>query len=224
MTAPYRPDQGVLVTPLARPAAPHSFKWAPVSAVIPTIPPRRSMYYRALRSVQHQEVVPEFICVATDLDKRGSAATRNEALDRVTTPWSAFLDDDDEWLPNHLDVLWNAARQTEYDVYYTGCEVVLADGTRLPHENHAEEWGRFGRDFSPEILRQRSCLPVTSMVRTELAKQARFGPPDGVETPYDDWGFYLRMLDLGARFLHIPERTWLWHHHGANTSGQPDRW
>lgn len=206
-------------------AAPSPRHWAPVSAVIPTIPPRRSMYYRALRSIQAQEVAPEFICVASDQDRKGSAATRNEALSQVSTPWAAFLDDDDEWLPNHLEVLWGMQTgHPEFDVYYTGCEVVLADGTYLPHENHMSEWGRFGEEFSAEVLQQRSCLPVTSMVRTDLAKQAQFGPPVGLDTPYDDWGFYLRLLDLGARFLHIPERTWLWHHHGANTSGQPDRW
>jgi hypothetical protein len=42
----------------------------------------------------------------------------------------------------------------------------------------------------------------------------------------EDWGFTLRCRALLGRegMRHHPEVTWTWMHHGANTSGRPDRW
>ena len=42
----------------------------------------------------------------------------------------------------------------------------------------------------------------------------------------EDWDFTLRCraaVPLDA-MRHVPEVTWLWHHHSNNTSGLPDRW
>lgn len=195
----------------------------PITVVIPTIPPREEMLRRAINSVHQQTFMPAGgASLALDLKREGSAATRNRALDAVTTDWVAFLDDDDILLPWHLQVCWDAAQTTGADVVYPGCEVIRQDGTWMHHDDHQLEWGAFGVPFDLEALLRRSYIPVTSLVRTSLAKRARFGAPDG--SAYDDWGFYLRLLDLGAEFEHVPVRSWVWYHHGHNTSGQPDRW
>jgi hypothetical protein len=136
----------------------------------------------------------------------------------VSTSWVAFLDDDDELLPPHLDALLTHACTTGADVIYPGCIVLDPAGREVPRR---DEWGRFGREFDAELLRKRSYVPVTSLARTSLARLAGFGAPTG--SNYDDWGFYLRMLDLGAMFSHLPEITWYWHHHGKNSSGQPGK-
>ena len=196
---------------------------APITILMPTIPIREEMFRRAMVSISAQTVHPSGgIRIVMDRDHTGAAATRNRGLAYIQTPWVAFLDDDDELLPEHLEILWTARMENPgVAVIYTGCEVVTADG-QLDHDLHLSEWGNFGRPFDELMLRRESCLPVTSLVRTDLAQQALFGPPPGSD--YDDWGFYLRLLNLGARFLHIPERTWIWHHHDGNTSGQGDRW
>lgn len=190
-----------------------------VAVIMPHIPTRPNSLARAVKSAATQTVKPADIIIATDLGRQGAGPTRNRALASAKTAWVAFLDDDDLWLPNHLQVLLDGAQRSGADVLYTGCRVLDKDGKPVPHR---EEWGRFGLPFSAERLREKSYLPVTSMVRTELAQRAWFEAPEG--SLYDDWGFYLRLLDLGARFHHIPEITWLWHHNGKNTSGQPDRW
>jgi hypothetical protein len=192
-----------------------------VTVVIPHIPVRPNKLTRAVKSTAVQVHRPHEVIIATDVDREGSATTRNRALSRVATTWTAFLDDDDYLYPEHLDVLLKHAEATDADVVYPGCHVIDASGRPIPVR---EEWGRFGRRFDPDMLRERSYIPVTSLVLTELAQRARFGAPEGVETDYDDWGFYLRLLDLGARFAHVTEVTWVWHHHGANSSGRPDRW
>lgn len=195
-----------------------------VTVVIPTIAPRKGFLRRAVNSVMAQTYGVPPIEVAIDREQEGAAVTRNRALLKVQTPWVAFLDDDDYFLPNHLEVLTQAVTATaaEHDIYYTGCNVIGPEFQTIPRQ---EDWGRFGKPFDEEVLRDHSCIPVTSLVRTELAKAALFGPPSHeLACPYDDWGFYLRALDEGGSFLHIPEITWIWHHHGRNTSGLGDRW
>lgn len=194
---------------------------AEVTAVIPTIPPRRNFLVRALESVHSQTHQPIRVSVALDRKHLGSASTRNRALDGVETEWSAFLDDDDFWLPEHVEVCLRAAMEHGADVVYPGCAVVDRNGDEIPRQ---EEWGRFGQKFDPDLLRQKPYIPVTSLVHTDLAKKALFGPPEGVNTPLDDWGFYIRLLDLGAKFIHVPVITWIWLHWGGNTSGQGHRW
>lgn len=192
-----------------------------VTIVTPHIPTRQFELTRAIASVGAQIHQPSDIIISVDTKREGSAATRNRALAQATTPWVAFLDDDDELAPQHLDVLVHRALREGATVVYSGCQVVDNMGVSIPLQ---DEWGRFGKAFDPDLLRKQSYIPVTSLVHTGLAKQALFGPPLGVQTDYDDWGFYLRLLDLGARFLHVPEVTWTWHHHGCNTSGRSDRW
>lgn len=190
-----------------------------VTVITPHIPTRPNALARAVKSAVTQTVKPRDIIIATDLNHEGAASTRNRALRRATTTWVAFLDDDDVLLPNHLSTLLRHAEETGADVVYAGCTVVGPDGREVPVR---EEWGRFGLPFDPERLRQKSYLPVTCLARTVFAQSALFGAPEG--SIYDDWGFYLRMLDMGCAFSHVPEITWIWNHTGRNTSGQPHRW
>lgn len=191
-----------------------------VSVVIPTHPQRikNGMLTRALRSVVAQTYMPDVWHVVNDVARRGATATRNQGLMQVETDWVAFLDSDDEWLPNHLATLVSHV-DDDVDVLYSGCTVLDGTGHEVPRQ---EAWGRFGQAFNADLLRKASYIPVTSMVRTTLAQRVGgFSYPSG--SSYEDWGFYLKLLDAGARFMHIPEVTWIWHHHGNNTSGRPDR-
>lgn len=193
-----------------------------VTVLIPHIPVRSNELTYTIKSVMFQTHCPNSIHVEFDDDRTGSAATRNRGLRAITTDWVAFLDDDDELLPHHLETLLKYATTTGADVVYTGCHVIHPELGDVPL---IDEWGRFGRVFDADILRQQSYIPVTSLVRTEFAQRAMFGPPaHQPNSDYDDWGFYLRMLDDGATFLHVPIKTWIWNHNGKNTSGRPDRW
>jgi len=187
--------------------------------IIPHIPVRTDRLARALRSVLVQTRSPDVITVALDKDHTGAAATRNRALTGVTTEWVAWLDDDDEWYPDHLKRCLAAARVHRADVVYPGCDVER-DGRLLPVQ---EEWGRFGQEFDADLLRQKSYIPVTSLMRTELAQKTEgFRKPEGSD--YEDWGMYLQLLDLGGKFYHLPHKTWRWHHGEHSTSGRGDRW
>lgn len=192
-----------------------------VTVVIPTIPPRMKMLRRALWSALTQNTPPAAVIVETDTAREGSAVVRTRGLMKATTEYTAFLDDDDQLLPQHLQVLAQVAERTGADVVYPWPQMA---GGPDPCPD------RFGQPFDPDLLRRRSYIPVTSLVRTSLAQQVGgFRIPDC--SPHDDHGFYLAMLDAGATFVHVPARTWIWNIHGygqpgisGNTSGSPLRW
>lgn len=191
-----------------------------VGLVMAHIPTRTREVAKAIKSVMNQTHQVSQMSISRDSNREGSAKTRNRALSSITTKWAAFLDDDDLWLSTHVEVLLETALATNADVVYSGCRVIGPDNQEIPLQ---EEWGRFGQAFDPDLLREKSYLPVTSLVNTEMAKDVGgFQYTKG--SIYDDWGFYLAMLNAGAKFVHVPTITWIWNHHGKNTSGQPDRW
>jgi hypothetical protein len=193
-----------------------------VTVVIPTIPPRHDLLMRAVSSALVQTHQAAAISIAIDNDREGAAATRQRALQAVETPWVAFLDDDDAFMPNHLESLFRWQAMTGADYIFPWYQIVDQGGQEVPDS----VLGHFGIPFNPKTPHQTT---ITTMVRTDIAKQAGFiDPPEkqfvGNQIMGEDFMFTLRCIELGAHIVHLPEITWYWHHHGANTSGQPDRW
>jgi glycosyltransferase involved in cell wall biosynthesis len=205
-----------------------------ITVCIATIPPRGKLLRRALASVAAQTLQPAAIVVEYDHEHTGAAATKNRAAAKATTPWLAFLDDDDQFLPHHLETLHTASRCGPEggvaDIVYSTPECPQLPGGRDPN-------GRYGVPFDPDELRRRSYIQTTSLIRRDVFdKVGGFQLPDrpmldGTPCPYDDWGLWLALLDEGARFLHVPEVTFVWNHWGrgekdrpGNTSGDPTRW
>lgn len=172
---------------------------------------------RAVRSAgEAQTFKPARILVQLDADREGAAATRNHALETVDTEWVAFLDDDDELLPDHLKLCGRAARLTAADVVYPGYQPV----------GGGDPVGCFGIPFDGELLQRRNFIPATTLCRTEAVLAAGgFQPhPDEHGDPCEDWGLWLAMHEQGATFYHLPRVTWRWNLAPGSTRGRPDRW
>jgi hypothetical protein len=160
------------------------------SVCIPTIPPRATLLRRALGSVYQQTLPADEIVVVPD----------------------------DEFLPQHLELLVQHQSQTGADLVYPWFEI--AGGTFDP-------LGWEGRPFDPVALRQANYIPVTVLVRRQLLLDAGGfrNRSDGIGgATWEDWAAWLALLDQGATFSHLPSRTWRWHHHGEHTRGRADGW
>lgn len=188
-----------------------------ITVVIPTIAPRSTMLARAVASVHRQTLQPVDVIVAPDDSRAGAAATRQKGLEAVETSWVAFLDDDDEMLPGHLEVLARAAVHEHADFVFSWYNVVGGTDPR------SEE---FGLPWNPSQPRQTT---ITTLCRTDLAlgvggfvdaeEDAALTSPDR-HFAGEDWRFTRRMNEVG-KIYHLPVISWLWHHHGSNTSGLP---
>jgi glycosyltransferase involved in cell wall biosynthesis len=183
-----------------------------VTVVVPYHPARvkNGMLARAVASVQRQ-TVPYHLITVEDTDRQGAAATRQRGLEQVTTEWTAFLDSDDEMDPDHIEHLLACAADTGADYVYPWFRVV---GGSDPFPMF------FGKPFDPAAP---NSTTITILVRTELAKTVGFATDPTVQVAGEDFLFTKGCIAAGARIVHLPRRSWTWHHHsGGNTSGLPN--
>ena len=183
---------------------------------------RNGMFTRAMQSVGAQELQPSAVCVFNDTRHRGAPFARQQALNLNASEWTAFLDSDDWFKPEHLRVLAEAQAETGADYVYAWYELVHL-GRYLGEQDPVFPPTHCSELWDPANPRQTT---ITILVRTELAKQIGFWDvtdetnfPDGHRVG-EDWNFTLECNRLG-KIYHIPNvRTWYWAHHGANTSGR----
>ena len=194
-----------------------------IGVVIPTHPRRmiNGMTTRAVHSALAQDHPATAIHVYNDVEKRGAPYSRQRALELNSSEWTAFLDSDDWFMQQHLRVLAEAQIATGADYVYSWYELVHL-GRPLGDKDPVFPPGHFTDPWDPLNPRQTT---ITMLVRTELAKAIGFWAPEDEKTFADghrvgeDWNFTLECNRLG-KIYHVPQRTWYWEHHGANTSGR----
>lgn len=207
---------------------------ADVTVVIPTIKGREELLNRALMSIRGEDVVFN-VQAREDTEGDGPAWVRNWLTQNARSMGSryvAYLDDDDEFKPGHLTKLVRCADETGADVVYPWFDLMRGNVLRNDMKFLLQDFGPenridpFGQPFSAEALRKNNYIPVTALVRiSKFVEVGGFPMTNSEAWPHqdcEDWGLWLRMLDAGAKFEHLPERTWTWFHHGRNTSGRPD--
>jgi glycosyltransferase involved in cell wall biosynthesis len=219
-----------------------------VSVVIPTRD-RPKLLLRAINSVlsqTHQEIEVIVVVDKPDQDTVSAiqsvdnprlqlivnpysltaAGARNAGADVATGEWVAFLDDDDEWLPNKLER--QIAFATGQAPVLVSClsRVVTPTATyicpRAIYDNSTpvDEY-LFGRR---SLLKEPGFIQTSSyLLPRRLFDKVRFN----VESAHDDWEFLLRLSkQAGARIETVPEvlvvlyfeeerpnfttRTWSW--------------
>lgn len=207
-----------------------------VTICTPTIPAREDLLQRAAASVA-QQTTPVEMSIALDVDGDGAAVTRNRAWRNTDTEWVAFLDDDDVLCPDHVELCLRWALETNADLVYpwfniydaSGQDMSAKDPLRAPVDGqYVSPYGvPFGDQLRREIMTRNNFIPVTVLVRRQLLEDVGGFPIPGTsewpEETCEDWGLWRRLLNAGARFEHLPRRTWFWYWHGRNTSGRPWR-
>lgn len=181
----------------------------PVTVVTPAVPTRLQpnedgevMFTTAMRSVAAQTVKPTAHLVKVDYAGVGLVKIRNSLVGQVETEWFVPLDDDDilqkPFLERHL------AQSKGADIVYSRVYI------------HGSDWAPYRHTFDAKDLRKENYIPVTALIRTELWA-ALGGYREREECgKTEDWDFWLRALDAGARFRHIPELLWIYRFHTGN--------
>jgi hypothetical protein len=195
-----------------------------ITVCIPAHPARvaNGMLDRAVHSVKAQLLPAADISIAIDEDGDGAAVTRQRALDAVKTEWTAFLDSDDVFYPEHLKILAAGAKIFNASYVFSYYMVHFPDGRPWPQN---DPLGHFGKQFDPAKPHQTT---ITTLVRTDLAKSVGFrNVPEGLtingERYGEDFQFTVECSQAGAKFYHVARRSWGWTHHRGNSSGQPGR-
>jgi glycosyltransferase involved in cell wall biosynthesis len=109
----------------------------------------------------------------------------NRAVAAARGAWIAPIDQDDEWAPDHLEVLLEAARETRAEVVYGVSRVALDDGTETFFGGWPPKIGDFG--FQAAIYHAGLAALLYD------ANSYLVGEPA-------DWNLARRMLEAGVSF------------------------
>jgi tetratricopeptide (TPR) repeat protein len=202
---------------------------APISIIIRSMD--RSTLIRALDSVSAQELKPlEVVVVAACGRGHGALPSVHEAirarlvfpengaspldrpraanlgLDSAVGDWIGFLDDDDEYLPHHLNTLWTSASQ-RYQQSGRGGRLAysLAQGV----DASGRDTDRYGRSFSLVQIWESTILHTMNGLfhRSLLDDGCRFDESLDV---LEDWDFWIQCAQHTG-FTFVETATTIWH-------------
>lgn len=187
---------------------------APLTVIIPTVPERADLLAQAVGSLEAQ-TAPVSWLIGEDRDHHGPVATVNALAGTVQTDWLFRLDDDDLVDPDHFEVLEHWL-DNDADIVYTWCRIE-GGGDQHPERQFQV---RLQAEFDPgweytgwEHLREANWIPASAAIRTDLWHElGGYREPDW--TQHEDWDFWVRALDAGARFRCIPAVTWTYRMNG----------
>ncbi|MHC4572547.1 MAG: glycosyltransferase [Planctomycetota bacterium] len=139
-------------------------------------------------------------------ENRGKAFSLNQALERAEGQYIAYIDDDDIYYPNHIEMLVEAlenqtdCRVAYSDLYRAYCRL-MPDGSRLVLSKVVE----VSRDFDRFLMLYfNHVLHVSLMHRRDLIEKA--GPYNEDLTVLIDWDM-TRRLTFFSDFYHVYDIT-----------------
>lgn len=153
-----------------------------------------------LRVIQHAE-------------NQGSAVSRVDGVSAARGEWIAYLDDDDAWMPQKLELQMEVARRSPHHWPIVSCL------SQVCYDDHEEVWPRrlpgpnepiseylFVRNslFQGEGLIQTSTLLIPRALHEAV-------PLSNEGSNHDDWDWMLRVAehpDVGFEFVSAPLATW----------------
>lgn len=154
------------------------------------------MRLRAFESASDQTLPPAEIHVMIDRYGDGEIHMRNALLDSVCTEWVAWLDDDDEMLPQHLESLAS----------------LIAPGVDLIYSDYETRGAKYVANF----------IEPAYLCRTQsMLSAGGFPEPESRDWPYryGDWGMLAKMLNRGYHFRKFHGVTWRKYIHDSNICG-----
>ncbi|HXD05563.1 MAG TPA: glycosyltransferase family A protein, partial [Burkholderiaceae bacterium] len=196
---------------------------------------------RALRSVHEQTIAADELVIVNDgsdeseraildelalrygfrlLDKAngGQGSARNCGVECTTSEYICFLDQDDYFLPEHIEDLLGALPKKDLRFGFLYADLMIADIT--------------GNIIYSHIVRDRGTHPKTSvvdMVRTDMfvlpsasvISRRAFAAVGGFDpqfTGYEDDDLFMRIFRAGYTNYYIEKPVTVWCVHGESTS------
>jgi glycosyltransferase involved in cell wall biosynthesis len=170
------------------------------------------------------EIVRQFIAAHPELDMKllqkangGQSSARNFGAKHTTGSWLAFLDQDDVWMPERLQIVAPSLNES-VDLVYTDADTIDENG-EIEHRNVHARLSAGGRhpktDMTECLCRDVFVMPGVTTVRKEL-----FVRIDGFDerlSGYEDDDFFVRALQAG-RIGYVPASTLRWRFYGSNYS------
>jgi glycosyltransferase involved in cell wall biosynthesis len=137
----------------------------------------------------------------------GRAGAGNIGIGNARGKYVGFLDDDDEYYPEHLTTLVSFLEQSDYEVAYTDSLMVYKEYSTQTHEMNGSVKREvvFSMDFSYDKLVFENYIPFMCLLfkRDRLVASGGF---DNVLELYEDWDLLIR-IGKNHPFYHIRQVT-----------------
>lgn len=148
----------------------------------------------------------------------GACVARNTGLKNANGEYVAYLDDDDEWLPQKLEKQMRTIESTDAALVYCGY-ISRDDGTGEEMEKKVE----YHKGNVHDILLYKNFIGSTSLplIRTECLKAI-----DGFDSRMQSAQDYDVWLRLSAKYIvdYVPEALAIYHEHdGIQISSSPQK-
>lgn len=138
-------------------------------------------------------------------NSKGRAAAANTGLKAAKGLYLNFLDDDDAFLPGHVETLISYLTAKNEKVAYSNVLNVYFTGPVHNPEHRLKEELIFNLDFDPEILLFQNYIPLMSVLfsRDILSKVGGFCEEMDL---FEDWDFWIR-VSRHFPFHHVDKIT-----------------
>jgi len=123
-------------------------------------------------------------------ENKGGSVARNTGIKNSQSEYIAFLDDDDEWLPNKLEVQMNVFEQSSPQVgpIYSGHSVIDRNTGKTKGI-----WRAVKRGNIFEELMKGNCVSTTSSVVVKRACLEKVGNFDSLLPSFQDYDLWIRI-------------------------------
>lgn len=156
------------------------------------------------------------------------AGARNAGVKEARGNWIAFLDDDDEWLPNKLEAQLEVAQASQYRYPIVSSRILnktpkgdFVWPRRFPKPSEHLSDYLFVRSFF--IQGEGFILPSTYFTKRELLLKKPF-----VNNKHEDYDWLLKAVaSEDSAVEYVPDVTTIWHSHtevGRQRLGQIKNW
>ncbi|SFM64642.1 glycosyltransferase [Thermodesulforhabdus norvegica] len=149
-------------------------------------------------------------------ESKGRARAANVGISASTGRYVAFLDDDDEFYPDHLEVLVRCLNETDFRGAYTGCRHVLKSYDPDKGEFVVKRViTEFGRDFSFPLLLFENYIPLISVLLDRKTLEEIGGFDEELEV-FEDWDMLIR-FSRRTPLVYVPKVTCQYNAWSRNT-------
>jgi glycosyltransferase involved in cell wall biosynthesis len=197
---------------------------ADVTVCTATIPTRIELLKRAVRSVENQTLKVKKHLIKLDVEKLGQPLILDQIIKEAKTKYVAILDDDDEFLPNHIELLYKKIVETKADLVFPHFRY-----SNLSDAGHLERFRGLAWDNNNPHQ-----VPVTWIAKrkTILEVGGFSGDFDVLSFEVDsqgnrignDFNLIKKLSKANKHITNIPEITWIYHVGHPSTLGMPIRW
>jgi len=125
---------------------------------------------------------------------------KNEGSRMARAPYIAYLDDDNQYRRDHLQVLYTYMERWNRE---SGIDVVYGDRWLVDKTGMGKNMPGIARDFNFNILSQQNYIDTADvLIKKEWLEKV--GGWDEDLPKFADWNLWVRMAKAGAKFKRIP--------------------